>query len=42
MKESAALQTLRPDETSGRADLDEFRVASPREIAGFLTQLSDN
>ncbi|MEO6742915.1 MAG: flagellar regulator YcgR PilZN domain-containing protein [Caldimonas sp.] len=38
----AALQTLRPDETSGRADLDEFRVASPREIAGFLTQLSDN
>ena len=36
------MQTLRPDETSGRADLDEFRVASPREIAGFLTQLSDN
>ena len=42
MKEPAALQTLRPDETSGRADLNEFRVVSPREIAGFLTQLVDN
>jgi c-di-GMP-binding flagellar brake protein YcgR len=42
VKEPAALQTLRPDETSGRADLDEFRVASPREIARFLSELCDN
>jgi flagellar brake protein len=42
VKNQGALDTLRPDETSGRADLDEFRIASPREIAGFLAQLTDN
>jgi len=38
----ADLQPLRPDPIADSVDLSEYRVSSPREIAAFLTQLSDN
>jgi c-di-GMP-binding flagellar brake protein YcgR len=42
VNEAAVQQPLIPDAMSGRGDLSEFRVSAAREIAAYLTQLSDH